>query len=367
MKRILQVILFSLFAVNLNAQVSDDVELQEYAASSKSIFISYENAPRSVYIGEIFPIKLKAIITRDDYERIVTHVENDANFRILNLQSRWEKESGGQYFTNTFYFQALKAASKLPDFLIELVEGDRQVEQSEISGEEIETIKPAGDNRFSGVIAQSLAVKNEITNKFDDKSLIVTLEIETTYGNLKDFRLPSQNNGSLEVFKEDISLQYIEYDIIIPNYIQELEFTYFNTLSRAFELVKIPLNIKSDDISTHTDLNPKENKFKLYKDILLIAICALLLVIFVFKRYKILLIGAIVIVAYLLYINNPYNTIKISSNTPIRVLPTEKSSVFHITEGLLEVERLMSKNGYIKIMLPSGRIGWIKEENVAKN
>jgi len=291
----------------------------------------------------------------------------DNNFNVLNIKNKWNKEPNNNYFTNTLYLQALKPTSKLPTFLIELVDGEIIIEEAELEGENIDVRKVNGDAKFSGVVARSLAVKNEITNKFDDKSLIVSLGIEATYSNLQEFNLRNQNNGSIDVFKGDIELQYIEYDIIVPSYTQELEFTYFDTVNHDFRLVKVPLNIKSDDVSTHTDLNPKENKFKLYKDILFGTLCALMILIFIFKKYKSALLAAILIAIYLFYTNNPFNKITLSPESVIRVLPTEKSSVFHITEGFLEVERLMSKNGYIKIMLPSGRIGWVKEEYVIKN
>jgi hypothetical protein len=353
------------------AQTLDDLLAQteqEENLYSQSIFLSYENIPSLVYIGEVFPITIKAIITRDDFDKIITHTTNNTNFHILNPGSEWVHDLNNQLFTNTFYLQALRPSPRLPDFSIELIDYDNiYLDISEIEGAQIETITINGGAKFSGVLAQSFAVKNEITNKFDDKSLIVAIEMEATYSNLKDFKLKNYTNGSIETFKDDIVLQYIEYDIIIPNYIQALEFTYFNTKSRDFQTINIPLHVKSDDVSTHTDLNPKENKFKLYKDIFFGIVFLFLIIIFIYKRYKIALFGALLAAVYLFWVNNPFNQIKLYSDTPIRVLPTEKSSVFHITEGELEVEKLSSKNGYIKILLPSGRIGWVREENVTKN
>ncbi|MDR1461044.1 MAG: hypothetical protein LBI78_05310 [Campylobacteraceae bacterium] len=353
------------------AQISDDLFTQpEYEESpySQSIFLSYENTPSLVYIGEIFPITIKAIITRDDFDKIITNATDNTNFRILNPKSEWVHDLNNQLFTKTFYLQALNPSPKLPNILVELVDNEGVfLDKDEIEGAQIETSAINGGAKFSGVLAQSFVVKNEITNKFDDKSLIVTIEMEATYSNLKDFKLKNYANGSIDTFKDNIALQYIEYDIIIPNYIQTLEFTYFNTKSRDFQTINIPLHVKSDDVSTHTDLNPKESKFKLYKDIFFGVIFVSLIIIFVYKRYKIALLGAFLASVYLFYANNPFSQIKLRSDTAIRVLPTEKSSVFHVTEGELEVEKLSSKNGYIKILLPSGRIGWVREENVTKN
>ncbi|MDR0579419.1 MAG: hypothetical protein LBG21_02340 [Campylobacteraceae bacterium] len=349
-------------------------EKQEDNIYSKSIFLSYENIPSSIYVGEIFPITIKAIITRSNFDKIVTYTINENNFLILNPKSEWIHDLNNQYFTNTFYLQALNASSKLPNFSVELVDNEGIfLDNDELEGAQIE-IAPVGENaKFSGVVAQSFKIANNVTNKFDDTSLIVTLEIEATYSNLKNFKLKNYTNGSINAFKDDVVLQYIEYDIIVPNYTQSLEFTYFNTKDHDFQTIHVPLHVKSDDVSTHTDLNPKDSKFKLYKDIFFVIALLLLIALFIYKKQKAALVGAVLIGLYLFYSNNPFNKIKLDSNTTIRVLPTEKSSVFHVTEGELEVEKLSSKNDYIKILLPSGRIGWVKEKsdtdfsNVTKN
>jgi hypothetical protein len=330
----------------------------------QSLFLSYENIPSRVYLGEIFPIKIKAVITRDDYDKIAVHLINSEGFRAFDLNSEWEKDQNAEFYTNTFYLQALNASSKLPEFIIELVNADTVIEKATLNGVDVEIVQIKGDAKFSHVTARSLAVKSEATNKFDDKSLIVTLEIESTYGNLKNFNI---HNGSVGSYKESPALQFLEYTLIIPNYLKSVDFTYFNTVSGDFQSVLVPLNIKSDDLSTHTDLNPKENKFKLYKDILFIILGILGIVIFIFKRYKTALIVSALLFVYIFYVNNPFNKGVVVKESVIRVLPTEKSSIFHITDGDLEIEILSRKDGYVKILLPSGRIGWVREENVIKN
>ncbi|MDR1615232.1 MAG: hypothetical protein LBS26_06700 [Campylobacteraceae bacterium] len=344
----------------------EDEEKEDLESDSggQSLFLSYEAVPSKVYVGEIFPIKLKAIIARENYESLTTRLANFEGFRILNLKSQWEKEQNSEYYTNTFYIQPAKSHSKLPDFIVELLVDGEIIEEAALEGGEIEITRIQGDAKFSHVVAQSLAVKDEVTNKFDDKSLIVTLEIEATYSNLKEFNL---YNGSSGYYQESPMLQSLEYTIIIPNYTKSIDFTYFNTISHNFQSITVPLNIKSSDLSTHTDLNPKENKFKLYKDILFGVLGILGIAIFIFKRYKIALVASFFLFLYLFYVNYPLNKGIVEKETVIRILPTEKSSIFHVTEGDLEVEILSFRDGYVKIMLPSGRIGWVKEEHVIKN
>jgi uncharacterized protein YgiM (DUF1202 family) len=59
--------------------------------------------------------------------------------------------------------------------------------------------------------------------------------------------------------------------------------------------------------------------------------------------------------------------ITIAKETRLRIVPTEKSTIFHTTKKELQVERLGSRENYIKILLPTGEIGWIKDENVLSN
>ncbi|MDR2099544.1 MAG: hypothetical protein LBP40_01790 [Campylobacteraceae bacterium] len=343
---------------------NNNTEESGSAENGQSLFLSYESIPSRVYVGEIFPIKLKAIITRDDYEKITMRLANSENFRAFNPDSQWEKDQNGEYYTNIFYIRSANSSSRLPNITVELVSGGEIIENATLEGGEIEIIPVKGDSKFSHVVARSLAVKNEITNKFDDKSLIVTLEIEAAYSNLKDFNI---HNGSSDNYKEDLALQSIEYTVIVPNYVKSIDFTYFNTINHNFQPINVPLNIKSSDLSTHTDLNPKESKFKLYKDIFVGILLVFFMALFIYKKYKLAVVGVVLTGLYLFYSNNPFDKIKLHSEVSIRVLPTEKSSVFHITEGELEVEKLSSKDGYVKILLPSGRIGWVREEYVVKN
>ncbi|MDR2790133.1 MAG: hypothetical protein LBB59_04090 [Campylobacteraceae bacterium] len=336
----------------------------EIESGGQSLFVSYESAPQRVYAGEIFLVKLKAVITQEFYGSLTANLKNSDGFRALNLKSEWEKDLSNEYYINTFYIQALSQRSKLPDFIVELSKDGKIIENVTLEGGEIEIIPVKGDAKFSHVVAQSLAVKSENTNKFDDKSLIVTLEIEAAYSNLREFNV---SNGSVDDYKESFALQFIEYTLIVPNYVKNIDFTYFNTLSHNLQHITVPLNIKSNDLSTHTDLNPKESKFKLYKDILAAIALVFFIALFIYKRYKIAVVGAVLAVLYLFFANNPFDKVKLRHETIISILPAEKSSVFHITEGELEVEKLASKNGYIKILLPSGRIGWVKEEYAVEN
>ena len=65
-----------------------------------------------------------------------------------------------------------------------------------------------------------------------------------------------------------------------------------------------------------------------------------------------------------MYTKSPFSMITISADSRLRIVPTEKSTIFYTTNTPMQVERLGSRDEYIKVLLPTGEIGWIKEENV---
>lgn len=338
-----------------------------FANSSKSIFASYESSPERAYIGEIFPISLKVIVTRSDYKTIQTSLNSNSNFKLLNQNNSWTKDLSKGHLQNTFYLQVLKKTSTLPELKIELSDANQILEQTILNGKNIEIIELNNDKKFSKVLAQSFAVKTVATNRFDNKNIIVTLFIEATLSNLNDFSLPFVAKQNIDLFSQRTLMQSIQYNTIVPDFTTSLDFTYFNTKTNSFENVKVPIIIQNDDVSTHTDINPKENKLKLYKDIFFGFLTLLFFALFIWKRKKVFIILSILLVVYLFYGNNNFNKIKILSNSNIQVLPTERSTIFYTTETILTVEKLNDTQYYYKIILPNGKIGWVEKKYVIKN
>jgi hypothetical protein len=64
---------------------------------------------------------------------------------------------------------------------------------------------------------------------------------------------------------------------------------------------------------------------------------------------------------------NPLNNAKLKSNSTIRILPMDRSTVFFTNDKILDIEKLGERDNYIKILLPDGKIGWTERENIIKN
>ncbi|MFV0480420.1 MAG: hypothetical protein ACK5LP_00385 [Campylobacteraceae bacterium] len=335
-------------------------------AQTKSIFLNFGDLPTRVYKHEIVPITINGVITRSDYDSILTTLTDTKNYKLLNADNPWIKDEKGQ-FSNTFYVKVLNNTKSLAGFTVELQRDNAVVEKTVLQPQSIESIKLNVDDKFSGVLAKTLHVKSYSTSRYDDALILLTVEIETTLGNLEDFRLKKLSNSTVNMLSNTASSQKIQFNTFVPNFERALEFTYFNTQKNSFEQVRVPIELKIEEMSTHVEINPKKSKMNLYKSIALGVVALILIVVFYFKRFKILIAAAIALVIYIAYINNPFNDIIILKDTSVYLLPMQGSTIFYVTENAIEAERLLSKNGYMKVLLPNGRIGWIKEENAIKN
>jgi hypothetical protein len=62
----------------------------------------------------------------------------------------------------------------------------------------------------------------------------------------------------------------------------------------------------------------------------------------------------------------PMSKIVLQKGVKLRILPTKNSTIFYITQEQTTADKLLVRDGYIKILLPNKKIGWI-DENSAKN
>ncbi len=57
----------------------------------------------------------------------------------------------------------------------------------------------------------------------------------------------------------------------------------------------------------------------------------------------------------------------LKAQSKIQILPTLNSTYFYSGEQIQEVEVLDKREHYRKILLNNGKIGWVKNEDLAKN
>jgi hypothetical protein len=157
------------------------------------------------------------------------------------------------------------------------------------------------------------------------------------------------------------------YVSVIPNYQKEYKFKYFNLKSNSVNKVSFPIILADATLSTQIGLNPQKSKFFLYKIIAYFALSLIFLLLFLKYRHKLLLFISALIAFYILYTKLLSGSLTLDEGVNIRILPTENSTVFFKTSQEIDAKILLKKDGYTKLLLPNGKIGWIKDDDLSKN
>jgi len=324
----------------------------------QSIFFSYKEMPSTVYVGELFSIKIKAIIANDDFEEITSRFLNSKDLKIINPNSRW-KWFSDNIFYNTYYMKTDSVDAKLPSLELSIFLDSIKIDSGNLEVTTPNIIKLKGTKYFSGVIAKSLKIKKNKTTHFDDKNLIVVLEIEAQQANLNDFKLQWVERDGIDSSRSNLPYFSIFYYAIVPDFTKEFIFTYFNRVANKFEKITLPIVLSDEQISTQVDLNPATNSLQIYKDSAYGFLALFFIILFIRRRKIVYIIFLVMLIALFIYNKNPFNSIKLDKGSQIRILPTKKSTVFYITNRTIYAQKLDSKNNYIKILLPNGKIGWL--------
>lgn len=334
--------------------------------STKALFISYEGIPQKAYVGELIPLHVKAI-TPIKFKEI--QIQNDLPQKgvLKDLLPLWKSEDGNIY-TKTIFFQAKEPLESIPSFKVKLTREIGESEFSSLPEKQISVIKLNDDEgRFVNVFAKKLQVKKFKTNRFDETNLIMVMEIISNYANIEDINFTNIKRQGFDSKSGIFPDNSIFYYVVVKEGTQSVDFSYFNTDENRFNIISLPVIIEQDDLSTQIGLNPKKSKFELYKDIAIAGMSVLFLLLFIIRRKFIYAFVAIIFGAYLLFVKFSMHDISIKEGTRVRILPTEKSTMFFTIKKPTKAEKLNTKNNYIKILLPNGKIGWIEKEDVIKN
>lgn len=342
-------------------------EESAFSGQSKSLFLSIEEIPQKVYVGQVFPIKIKAIVANNKIDAISTSFAGAASVDVLNPQNQWERSVNNTYY-NTFYFKVNSKTAVMPRLTVSLIQQQEAVE-SEMLALTLpsQLIQLKSDPFFSNVIAQSLTINKYKTTTFDAKNVIVVLEIETTGANLKDFALSGIAKSGIDSFSDNGTIQKIYYYAIVPNYQKSFDFTYFELPSNKFNKITLPMVIESDEVSTQLGLNPKESIFEFYKNVAYGVLSFIFFIVLLKRRKWYYLVISLIFLGLYFFDQNPLNNIKLKNNSSVMILPTERSTVFFTSNKILDAEKLGERENYIKVLLPDGKIGWTDRENIIKN
>ncbi|NCB10044.1 MAG: SH3 domain-containing protein [Erysipelotrichia bacterium] len=336
--------------------------------AAKNLYLSYKKIPTNVYKNQKFEVTVKALITTTNFDNLTTSFFNHSNIAILNPNSQWKKISYDVY-ENTFYFKVKNSNFRLPDIEVKLLNGNSIIDTSQLSTTPIRYSDIGkGDERYSNVIADKILLKAYKTKQYNNNEALTIIDIDGINSNLEDFKLKNIAEQGVSAIKELDATQNLVYYFVTPIYQKNLIFTYYNSATKSFKDIKVPLILQNELVSTQTDLNPNDSTFEKYKKIAALVLFGILFLLTLWKRKKILIFFTIISFMIALFYNLPNAKGVVKKDSFVYILPTKNSTIFFKIENDQKVEILEKKNGFIKILgLENGFIGWIKEESFGTN
>ena len=336
--------------------------------AAKNLYLSYKKIPTNVYKNQKFEVTVKALITTTNFDNLTTSFFNHSNIAILNPNSQWKKISYDVY-ENTFYFKVKNSNFRLPDIEVKLLNGNSIIDTSQLSTTPIRYSDIGkGDERYSNVIADKILLKAYKTKQYNNNEALTIIDIDGINSNLEDFKLKNIAEQGVSAIKELDATQNLVYYFVTPIYQKNLIFTYYNSATKSFKDIKVPLILQNELVSTQTDLNPNDSTFEKYKKIAALVLFGILFLLTLWKRKKILIFFTIISFMIALFYNLPNAKGVVKKDSFVYILPTKNSTIFFKIENEQKVEILEKKNGFIKILgLENGFIGWIKEESFGTN
>lgn len=344
----------------------------DFVSSSKNLYLSYIKFPKNIYKNQRFEINVKALITTNDFDNIITRFVDSNNMNVLNPTQEWLAVDQNSYEVS-YFFKAYEEEFTLPTFQVLLYKDNELVELAYLKPEETRYSSLAkGDDSFSSIIAKSLTVNTYKTKQYNNKEFLTIIDLDAQYSNLEDFYLKKYGiDQGISLIEDNYPDQHILYYVITPIHKKKIEFTYYNTSTKSFKTVSLTLKLENDLVSTQTDLNPSNSNFEFYKKIMLLFVLLIFVILFIWKRkYIYLIIVLLLTIMSILYLlPNKMGIIK--DKSVVYILPTKKSTIFYNLTSRRNAEILNNKDGFVKVMFHDRNnnkiIGWIKEENIVKN
>jgi len=337
---------------------------KDYNIKSKILYTKYTNIPKVVYTNQRFTVTISAdvlISYANIPYKIHTYINKDnKNIELINQDIIWEKIKANKYETQ-LQFKVVSDEVVLPQIRISLIDEENEIlDESVIKNKKIIYRKIAiNQKRYSQIIAKSLIVTSLKTKQYTNNELIHVLVIDAKQSNLEDFKLFKYEAQGQKVLNTNEDTQTLYYYIITPRGEKNIEFNYFNTNKNKFVNINVPINLQEELVSTQTDLNPYENDMYIYKVIAISIVVLFFLMVYYFKREFFFLFFAVIFMTLLIYMIWPNSKIILNKNTKVYILPTSNSTIFSIIKKKEEVEILIKKDHFIKVLFKNKNIGWV--------
>ncbi len=334
--------------------------------TSKDLYIKYTKYPTSVYTQQRFTVELEARILLDDEDyNIVTTYSNERNIDILDKEIYWLPKGNENQYTARITYKARGDNFILPTLKLAVTQYGKDMDFVTIAPPKIKYNKIAINQiKFSNIIADDLKIKEIKVKQLNNKMLMIVTHIETINGNLEEFYLKPFKTQKIESFEDHYPLQIIYYSIEIPNHLDSIEFDYYNTKLANFVTVQLPIMLEERLVSTQTDLNPYDSNILFYKQTSTLIIALFFLLLYVKTKHKIFTVFIFIFAIIFINLILPNKKVLLKKEIKVYILPTKLSTVYKITKQNNEVEILMKRDNFIKVLFKNKHIGWIKENDI---
>lgn len=330
-----------------------------------SLVLTNEDYPNKFYVGEVFCIIINAKTTENtDFDFLVS-VDKNNELDFLNPNPIWEKNNDS--YTSTLWFVAKTSNASLNQISVKLSRNKEIFQEAHININPIKFENITANKNYSHIVASSLEVKKLKAGIFDDKNIIMMLELNATNANLKNFYIQGIKKQGIENLKGDLNASSGFYYAILPSYQNNFNFSYFNKDEKKIENFNLNFQVSDDEISTQSDLNPVNKQLNIYKQYALWALTLIFALIFIFKKnYIILALGVVCFALGFLVDTKTQNAI-LKANSKAQILPTQQSTYFYSNTKAENVEILGKRLNYVKVLFQNGKIGWVQSEDLQKN
>ncbi|MBF7069330.1 SH3 domain-containing protein [Campylobacter volucris] len=343
-----------------------DVKIEKEDLPKTSLVLNAKEYTQKAYVDEIFSIDLEVITTTNTNFDLNISFEKSDDMIWINQNPTWQQKANSYH--TTLWFQAKSLNANLSKIIVFLSRNDQIIQSSSLIIKPIVLEKiDAPSNKYSHIVASNLEVKQVKANHFDSENMILFIELIGEDTNLGGFYLKNIEKQGVEAIKGDFKKQSAFYYAILDKSKTRFDFSYFNTTKKELKEFSLKVELKEDSISTQSDLNPKTNDFNFYKQIAFWILCGIFALWYLIKKsYVALGLAILTLIASFLSQNNIYKA-SLKAQSQIQILPTKNSTSFSSGEHEQEVEVLGVRENYKKILLNNGKIGWVKDEDLAKN
>ncbi|QFR50416.1 hypothetical protein FJR48_02825 [Sulfurimonas lithotrophica] len=333
--------------------------------SEKVLYVNYEDLPKRIVKGEIFPITIRLLSTTDKYEQIKYNFSNQDGLKSLN--SIPYRVENGKYFYDTFYYLANSSWARLPDIEAYIEPNpNNKYESTVLKGKKLNVITLNPKNNFSNIIAEHFGLVEYKTTSFDNLHNIIVFVAEAKRCDIANIEFKNVYKQGIESIIESIEDSKITYFVVVDKKVETFKFSYFNLEQNRFNNIHIPIIVDDDKVTTQTDLKPKDQSKERIKLIIALSVALVLLILIVWRKKYIYSILLIFPVAYITFLSAPSKNLCIEEGSNIYLLPVSNGTIFETTSETIYLQQEGKAKGFVKVKLKSNKIGWVKNENICK-